>query len=201
MSVLAVISLSFSLPSWPCAAPSRLFAIMFRMPAPHRTSSSWRASHICSPSCFHLISPSRCAFSQIAQASTWCAQCATVWCSCVSTCACCQIFLSMRLLLSLGGAGAWLLLFCFPFSVLSISSNVVALAVSMAMYVAAVADFITKSMVASLLPSSGSPRSRSFLPLTLNLVISSVREASYSSLLLAHWPTRRVSHIFCQAFT
>ena len=116
-------------------------------------------------------------------------------------CACCRIVLSMRLLQSLAAAGASLLHLCFPFLFLSICSNMVAPAVSAAMDVAAVTISIATSIGAALLPFSASPVLRSLFPLTLNSVITSVRQAAQSSSLLARWPTRRVSLVICQAFT
>jgi len=77
----------------------------------------------------------------------------------------------------------------------------VAPAVSAVMDVAAVAISIATSIGASLLPFSASPESRSLLLLTVNSVITSVRQASQSSSLLGRWPMRRVSRVFCQAFT
>jgi hypothetical protein len=107
----------------------------------------------------------------------------------------------MQLLQSLGATGTSLHLLCFPFSYLSIISNTVGPAVSAVMDVASVTIFISTSIGPSLLPFPTSPASRSLLPLTLNSVISSVRQASQSSLSLAHLPPRRVSRIFFQAFT
>jgi len=177
-SVLAVTSLAFSLPSWPGATPFMTFAIMFMMPTPHSLSSSWRASHFCSLSCIHLIIPYHSASSQAARTSHSFARYPTVRCSCASSCACCRIVLSMRLFQSLRAAGASLLRPGFPFSFLSIGSNMVAPALSAGMDVAAVAISIATSIGASLLPSAASPASRSLLPLTLDSVVTQVRHAS-----------------------
>jgi len=177
-SIPAVLSLSLSLTSWPGATPFMTFAIILLMPAPHTLSSSWRASHFCSHSCINVLIPNHCASSGAACVCTKFIRCPTVQCSCVRSCACCRIVLSMRLLQSLGIAGAWLLLLCFPFSFLPIGSNTVTPAVSAGMDVAAVAISTAISMGASLLPSPPSPASRSLLSLPLNSAITSVKQAS-----------------------
>jgi len=107
----------------------------------------------------------------------------------------------MWLLRSLGAAGPSLFLLRFPFSFLSIGSNMVIPAVPAAMDVAAVTISIAISMGASLLPSPASPASRSLLSPPLNSGITSLRQASSSSSSLARWLTRQVSHVFCEAFT
>ena len=177
LSILAAFSLSFSLTPWPGATPFMTSGIMFVIPAPHSMSSSWRASHFCSRSCIHVVIPSHCASLWATWASSRFVRCPTIQCSCVSSCACCRIVLSMRLLQSLG-AGASLYLLRFPFSFLSIGSNVIPPAVTTEVGVAAVAISIATSIGASLLPSSASPVSRLLLSLTLTLVITSVRQAS-----------------------
>jgi hypothetical protein len=128
-------------------------------------------------------------------------RCPTVRCSYVSSCACCLIVLSMRLLQSLGVARASLLLFRFPFLFLSIGSTMVAPVVSAAMDVTAVAICITISIGASLLPSAASPVSRPLLSLPLSLVITSVRH-TFSGVVLTvacsfvDASARRVSRVF-----
>ena len=113
-----------------------------------------------------------------ARASNKFARCPTVQCSCDSSWACCCIILSMRLLQWLGASQASLLLVCFPLSFRSLGSKMITPAVSAAMDVAAVATSIAIFMAASLLPSPASPASWSLLSLPLNLVITSVRQAS-----------------------
>jgi uncharacterized membrane protein YcaP (DUF421 family) len=81
----------------------------------------------------------------------------------------------MRLLQSLGVAGASLLLLRFLLSFLSIGSNMVAPAVSAGVGVAAVVIYIATTIGVSLLLSPASPVSRSLLSLTPALVIAPVR--------------------------
>ena len=177
-SIPGVLSLSFSLAYCPSATPFMSFAIRFVMPPPHSLSSSWRASHVCSLSCSHVIIPNHCASSRAACPCTKLVRCPTVQCSCVSSCACCFIVLSMRLLQSLGVAGASLLILRYPFSFLSFGSNKVTPAVCTAMDVATVAISIPISMDASLLPSPATPASWSLLSLPLKSVITFLKEAS-----------------------
>jgi hypothetical protein len=200
-SVLAVASRSLSLSSRPCPMPLMVFAIKFVIPAHHTLSSSQRESDICSLSCIHVMIASRCASSQVARASTRFARCPTVQCSCVSSCACCDIVLPIPHLQSLGATGTSLHHLRFAWSLFSIRSKMVAYAVSTAMDVTAVAISIASSIGASLFLFSASPASRSLLPLTLNSGITSMRQDSHSLSSLAHWPTRRVSRDFYQAFT
>jgi len=183
-SISAVSSLSFSLASRAGATPFMTFTIVFVMPAPLSLLSSWQESHFCSLSCIHVLITSHCASSRPACACTKFVRCPTVRCSCVSSCACCRIVLSMRLLQSLGVAGASLLLLRFPFSSLSNGSNMVAPAVSTVVGVAAVVISIATSIGASLLLSPASPMSRSLLSLPLASLIISVRQASFSRVVL-----------------
>jgi hypothetical protein len=90
----------------------------------------------------------------------------------------------MRLLQSLEVAGASRLLRRFPFSFLSISSNMVAPSVSTGVGVAAVVNSIGKSTGASLLLSPASPVSRSLLSLTLASVITPVNQISLSKVIV-----------------
>jgi len=56
-SITAVMSLSFSLASWPRPTPCMMLGIMLVIPIPHSLSSSWRATHFCFLFCIHLIIP------------------------------------------------------------------------------------------------------------------------------------------------
>jgi hypothetical protein len=111
----------------------------------------------------------------------------------------------MRLLQSLGVAGASLRLLSFLFSFLSIGSTMVAPAVSAAMGVTVVTISIPISLGASLLPSAAYPMSRALLALPLTSFITSVKHTS-SGVVLAvagsfvDTSARRVSCVFCQDF-
>jgi Na+(H+)/acetate symporter ActP len=110
----------------------------------------------------------------------------------------------MRLLQSLGVAEASLLLLRFPFSFLSIGSNMVAPPVSVAVGVAAVVISIAMSTGASLLLSPASPVSRSLLSLPLASVFAPVRQTSLFRVVLvvACWLADALCHrVFCQDST
>jgi hypothetical protein len=93
----------------------------------------------------------------------------------------------MRLLQSLGVAGASLLLLCFPFSFLSIGSTVVAPVVYTPMDVTAVAISISISIGTTLLPFTTSPVSRRLCSLLLTSVISFVMHTSSGVVLAVAW--------------
>jgi len=206
-SILVVLSLSFPLASWPGATPVMTVAIMFVMPSPHSVSSTWRVSHFCSLSCIDVIIPRHCAFSRAACASSRFVRCPTVWCSCVSSCACCGIDLSVRLFQALGTmavARASLLLLRILFLFLSIGSTTGAPEVSAAQGVAAVAISLATPIGTSIRPSPASPVFRSLLPLTLALVITPVRQTSPSRVGLVvacRLADMLRNRVFCENFT
>jgi hypothetical protein len=173
-SVLAVSSLSLSLSCGPCATPFMVWTIMVVSPAPHTLPSSPRLCHFCSLSCIHVIIGSACASMRSARVSTRFARCRGVQCSCLSYSGCCRIILPMRLFQSLGSFGASLLHLCFPFSFLTIVSHV-SFARSLR---ATVTISITISIGASLLTFPAAPACNSLVLLTLNLFITSARQAS-----------------------
>jgi len=147
-SLLSCLFLSLSLPGLG-APPFINISIMFVMPTLYSFSSSWWVSHFCSLCCIHVIIPSHCASSRAAWVSNRFAKCPTVRCSCVSSCACCPIILSIRLLQSLGALeiSGPQLLSLFPFSWCSSCSAAVAVAGA-----AAVIDAMPAPPFAGLIP-------------------------------------------------
>jgi hypothetical protein len=158
--------------------------MIFVMPVPHTLSCSWRSSHFCSLCCIHVRIPNHCASSRVACACTKFVTCPPVQCSCISTCACCRIVLSMWRIQLLGVTGALLLLLHFPCLFLSIGSTIVEPAVTVGVGVAAVIITIATCIGTTLLLSPTSPISRLLLSLTLASVITPVKQTSLPRVVL-----------------